>query len=1101
MKKLKHLTIVLLFFFISLPVKGQSDEIRITLSFENMPLKEAVGKIEDAAKVTFIYDANKTDLTQKVSLKAQNILLSDALVAMLKPTDLSFEVIKSSVVLFPRQAAATTSVQTVSQVKGRVIDQNGEPLAGVTIWIKDSSIGTASGFNGEYTINLGDNAYPVIVASFLGYEAQEELIGNRIVINFQMKPLAEAIEEVVVVGYGVQRKESVVGAISTLKGDQIKLPVGNLSTVIAGQLAGVVTVQRTGEPGSSAEFWIRGVSTTVGAANKPLVLVDGIERNMDLVDVEDISSFSVLKDATATAIYGVRGANGVILITTRQGSDGPPKINIRAETGITQPTRLPELANAEQFMRMYNEVAGYTKFSEETIMKHVNKVDPDLYPDVNWIDELYKKIAQNHRVNANVSGGGQIARYYISGSFYNEGSIYKTDNMNDYNTSIQYNKFNFRSNVDINISPTTVLQVSLANIYETKVSPNGDKSTLWQRSFYTSPNIFPTKYSDGTYVSHPSGTSNPYNLLTKNGFQNEVTNTSQALLGATQNLGMVTKGLKANVKFSWDSRGYAQTIYQGQANTFFATGRDEFGNLEYTEVNKGQTELNVSSYHKTTKTFYLEGSLTYDRTFGDHQVGAMFLYNQKSSRDYFNQNVGANKDLTVPYRNQGIAGRVTYSYGNRYFLEGNFGYNGSENFSPGNMFGFFPSAALGWVVSEENFFAGMRNTVTLLKFRASYGKVGNDKINDNVRFIYETKFGSTSNVYTFGNSSTSNKTGAYLLREGNPSVSWEESEKLDVGLELTLWNSVRFQADYFRDHRRGIFLSREDIADIAGIANLPYVNIGEVLNRGVDLQFEADRRFNKLNVSLRGNLTFNRNKILKNAQPEQAYPYMSNIGLPVGQQTGYVALGLFQSQEEIDNSPAQFGLLQVGDLKYKDVNGDKVINSYDQVPIGRTWLPEITYGFGASFEWRNFDLSFLFQGSAHTTLMLSGASLQLFTNDNENQGGFYADVYRNMWTESNPDPNAVYPRGSMGKSNNNHISSTYWQRDMSYLRLKNATIGYKIPTKLTGKIKIRQIHVYCSGVNLFTFSKFKLFDPEIDQAQGAKYPPLRIVSLGLNINF
>ncbi|WP_302282146.1 SusC/RagA family TonB-linked outer membrane protein [Alistipes finegoldii] len=995
----------------------------------------------------------------------------------------------------------------VRTVKGTVTDKVTRlPVVGASVWLKDTSIGVITDADGSFSINV-PGAGGVVAVSFLGYETAELEIKGRTQLNFVLEPGSEVVDEVVVVGYGVQRKESVVGSIASVKGSDLQLPVANVSSSLAGQLAGIVSVQRSGEPGSASNFWIRGMSSfnpsETGAnstANAPLVLVDGIERTIDLVDPEDIESLSVLKDAAATAIYGVRGANGVIIIKTRSGETGAAKVAIRAEAGLVTPTKMPEMVNAFEFIDLYNEAYGYRTngdlyYKADMVEKYRTGADPDLYPNVNWIDELFKSVAWNQRVNANVSGGGSIARYYVSGSFYNESSIYKTDNMNSYDTSINYNKFNFRSNIDINLAPSTVLNVNLSNIYETKVSPTADD--IWSRAFYTSPNVIPVKYSDGTLSANQNAV-NPYNLLTQSGYKNQYWNNAQAVVGLTQDFGnSITKGLKANVKFSWDVVTAQTQRYSGSANTFFATGRDEEGNLQFQEVNKGSNTLDYSKDSSGSKTFYLEGSITYDRVFGKHRVGALFLYNHKSQR-YM---LAPDKDRSLPYRNQGIAGRATYSFDDRYFAEFNFGYNGSENFSPGRRFGFFPSVALGWMISNEKFFEPLRDVVDALKIKGSYGVVGNDKIGGSRRFIYDAVYGTQGNVYQFGTNGAY-VNAIYLQELGNPNVSWEKSYKLNLGVELSLFNSIRLTADYFKDHRKGIFLRRDDMSSLFGMESNPYANVGEGINRGVDMSLDVTRTFGKLKLSLRGNFTFNRSEMTNDAKPKWNYAYREWKGRPIEQQMGLIAEGLFTSQEEIDNSPKQeYGPVRVGDIRYRDLNGDGVINKNDITSIGRSRIPEIVYGFGASVQWHNFDLSFLFQGVGNVTMQLSGYAMHPFSANQIASAGFFRDVYKNSWRLDNQNPNAEFPRNDTQSNTNNEQASTFWQRDASYLRLKNATIGYTFPRTVTRKIRIENLRLYMSGVNLLTFSKFKMFDPELGDGMGAGYPPTTVVNFGINFNF
>lgn len=1003
--------------------------------------------------------------------------------------------------------SGNTSPSQKRTVKGTVTDKiTKEPIVGASVWLKETSIGRSTDPNGNFSIDIPGQG-GVLAVSFIGYKTVELEIKDRTQLNFVLEPTSEMVDEVVVVGHGTQRKESVIGSISNVKGSDLKLPVANISSSLAGQLAGIVSIQRSGEPGSSSDFWIRGMSSfnpsdegNNGSANAPLVLVDGIERTIDLVDPEDIESLSILKDAAATAIYGVRGANGVVIIKTRSGETGAAKVTIRAEAGMVAPTQMPKMVDALQFTDLYNEAYGYRNngepyYKQDMINKYRSGEDPDLYPNVNWTNELFKSMAANERINANVSGGGSIARYYISGSFYNEGSIYRTDNMNSYKTSVKYNKFNFRSNVDINLAPTTVLNVNLSNIYETKVSPTSDK--IWASAFYTSPNAMPVKYSDGT-LSAQQNADNPYNLLTQSGFKNQYWNNAQSLVGLTQDFSKIlTQGLKANIKFSWDVVTSQTQQYKGTPNTFFAEGRNEDGTLNLKEINKGSNTLDYSTGSTGTKTFYLEGSVNYNRAFGKHRVGGLFLYNHKSQRILLDKRA----EISLPYRNQGIAGRLTYSFDDRYFIEGNFGYNGSENFSPGKRFGFFPSLALGWMVSNEGFFASLHDVIDVLKIKGSYGIVGNDKIGGDRRFIYDATYDNVNNAYQFG-SDGHYVNGIYLKDLANPNVSWEKAYKMNLGIELSFFNAIQISADYFRDTREGIFLRRDDLSSLFGLDSRPYANVGKGINRGVDIQLDGHHTFGNLKVSLRGNFTFNRSEMVNDAKPKWNYAYREWKGRPIEQQMGLIAEGLFTSQDEIDNSPVQkYGAVRVGDIKYRDLNGDGLIDKNDITSIGRSKIPEIVYGFGTSLQYKHFDLSVLFQGVGNVTMQLSGYAVRPFSASQHAQAGFYRYVYDHSWRLSNPDPNAEFPRADTQTNTNNEQPSSYWQRDASYLRLKNATLGYTLPQKVANRIHLDQVRFYLSGVNLLTFSKFKMYDPELGGGQGAGYPPTRMVSFGINLNF
>ena len=1002
-----------------------------------------------------------------------------------------------------------------------------EPIIGASVWLKNSSVGAVTDIDGKYSITI-EGVGGVLEFSYIGMKKQEIAIIDQKSINVTLQPDTEVLDEVVVVGYGSQKKESVVGAISTLDIKKLKVPGASISNVLAGQLSGVVAMTRSGEPGknSAADFYIRGVSSFKGTST-PLVLVDGIERDLDLVDTDDIASFSILKDASASAVYGVRGANGVILITTKKGEEGKPAINVRTEFGFTSPTKRPKMLDSARWAELYNEASSTKYYSDETIQKYREHSDPDLYPDVDWFDALFDDMAENQRVNLSITGGGDIVKYYVSGSFYNESSIYKNaGNIYGYDSSINYNKFNFRANIDLNLTKSTVLNVNLANIYEKSFGPGfGDNDNdIWGYTFNASPNAFPIEYSDGK-LSGPSTDSgfNPWNMLVHSGYREQFWNSAQALVGVTQDIGKLWKpleGLTANLKFSWDAWN---TTLQRRSKTptfYHARGRDDQGNLIYDDnngdgewdpVHTGSESLGFAIGRSGTMTRYLEGSLNYNRLFAEkHRVGALLLYNQK-----IHTNTQASSgDAALPYKNQGLAGRVTYAFKDTYFAEVNVGYNGSENFARGHRFGFFPAAAIGWMMSNEKWFEPITNTVDMLKLKASYGKVGNDDIGGQRRWVYESSIVGGGN-WQYGQSANQGGDGIRIGEVENLNASWEEALKLNVGIEFSLFNKVKVQADYFREERTGIFLQRAGLPAIVGISTIPYVNIGETLNQGFDSNIEYSQKIGNVYVTARGNFTYNRNKLKNNDEPDWEYKYQNRIGKPFGsggsmQPFGLVALGLFQSQEEIDNSPVQsFGEYRVGDIKYQDINGDGVINSQDQIAIGYTNLPEIMYGFGATAQWKNWDFNVFFQGAARTSFFLSGSSVKsLFSSGNLERSAVNENIYNNVWMSTNtPEQNAnvLYPRLSNGSggagASNNTQTSTWWQRNGSFIRLKNMEIGYTLPKSLTSKTFIKSFRFYVSGSNLLTFAPFDMWDPEKGGGEGSGYPLNRVITIGFNANF
>lgn len=1115
----------MLFFSTGLLKAYQSD--KITVSGKSMTIREALAQIEKSTDYSFSFNSSDGVYQTKKDINV-NGNINQVLGELFVGTAVDYKINGTEVVLKNNTSQSSAPGQTKRKITGTVVSgEDNLPIIGANVWLKNSATGAITNIDGQYTINV-DAQGGVLVFSYLGMKTQEIVIGDKTTLDVVLSPDTEVLDEVVVVGYGQQKKESVVGAISTINVEKLNIPGStSLSNALAGQLSGVVGMNRSGEPGKSgaSEFYIRGIASFKGDA-KPLVLVDGIERDLDLVDVDDIASFSILKDASASAVYGVRGANGVIIVTTKKGTVGKPVIEVRAEASITAPTRRPRMSNSIEWAEMYNEALGKEYYTQEELDMYRNNADPDLYPNVNWFDELFRDQAYNQNVKLNINGGGDIARYYISGGFYNESSILRNANNGryDYNSSINYNKFNFRANVDLQLSPSTLLSLNLANIYEKQNFPGGSKSDIWSYAFNTSPNAFPLEYSDGTLAS-PSTASgfNPWNLLVHSGYQEQFWNSAQSVIGLTQDIGALwepLKGLKANAKFSWDAWNTATQKRSKTENQYHATGRDDDGNLLFgNPVYTGTGQLGFDRDQASTQTTYLEASLTYDRAFGDHRVGALFLYNHKDHRKLLLteedlKNDTKKKQTTLPYKNQGIAGRVTYAFKDRYFGELNMGYNGSENFARGHRFGFFPAVGLGWLASEESWFQPIKNTVDMLKFKGSYGLVGNDAIGASRRWAYESTIVNADKEWKYGSNGSLGGTGIRIGQIENLDVSWEEAKKLNVGLEVSLFKKLRIMADWFKEKREGVFLARASLPGYVGLSTVPYVNIGETENSGYELSLEYMQEVGEVFLTARGNFSYNKNKIIENDEPDWEYKYQNRIGKPFGkdgqyQPFGLIALGLFESQEEIDNSPAQeFGEYRVGDIKYADINGDGVINSYDNVAIGYTNLPEITYGFGLTGEFRGFDINVFFQGVARTSFFTGGISMRPFSSGNLERSAINSDLYNNVWKTTNtPEENAkaIYPRlsfsGESAGAANNKQNSTFNLQDGGFLRMKNVEIGYRLPKSVLNTTFLKDIRFYLSGTNLLTFSKFKLWDPETGSSDGSKYPQNKVVTLGLTAKF
>ena len=1006
--------------------------------------------------------------------------------------------------------SSVTAPQGGGNVKmtGRVLDETKAGVPGATVIVKGSTRGVITGNDGTFSIDVKPT--DVIEISYLGYETQSIPVGTKTNIVTELVRKVSELEAVTVVAYGKQRKESIIGAINTIDAGELEVASGSLSSNLAGKLAGIVVMQRTGEPGSSAEFWIRGQST-FGAKTTPLVLVDGIERDMDFVDADDIATFSILKDATATALYGVRGANGIILITTKRGTEmTAPQIRVKAEFGITQPVQLPELANASQWIDYYNELYRDSGSTEMPISDYARQMylsgrDPDLYPNVDWVNTIFKDLAMTGRVHASVTGGSPKIRYYVSASYYTEGGMFNVADNDRYNAQMNFNKYSFRSNIDIDITKSTQLGLSLSTQYTTKNAPCTTTNDLYAYTMYVTPVATPTVFSNGMLaIPQESGSVNPYNMLNNTGYRRYNTMVAQSLLSLTQDFSdIITPGLKANVKFAWDAQNATLLERAMSPVTYYATGRDENGELMLTAANpNGSNYMRLATSDSSgTTAINFEGSLIYERLFAeDHRVSGMFLYSVRSK----SKNRPVNYIDAYPTKNMGIAGRFTYAFRDKYFAEFNFGYNGSENFAPGKRYGFFPSYAVGYMISNEKFWEPLRDKVNILKIRASYGKIGNDEIGGSPRrFAYNTTMNTNAGGFTFGDLGQTNLPGYSTGEYGNPDVAWEEATKADVGIELGLFNKIKIQADYFYEKREGIFIQRESTPSVVGTKTAQWVNLGRMKNQGFDMSLEFDHSFNKdFSISARGNFTYNRNKKLYDDKPDQIWKYQNLAGFANNQQFGLIAEGLFESEEDIANWPKQdFGTVRPGDIKYRDVNGDGVVNTFDKVAIGYTLVPEINYGFGASVKWKGIDVSVFFSGVGHVTRIIQGQNLFGASSTILRMGQIFEDVAKNRWTLDNQNPNAPYPRLSLNKVDNNQQLSTYWQRDMSFMRLKDAEIGYTLPESMTKKWGLSKIRFYIQGKNLVTFSDFKLWDPEVNANYGNVYPLIRTFAIGANVNF
>ncbi len=996
-------------------------------------------------------------------------------------------------------------------VRGIVKDEKGLPLPGASVKVKGTLISTATDVNGSFSITA-PSASSVLVVSFIGYDSKEITVAGQRTIAVQLTPSSNALEEVAVVGFGTQRKVSLIGAQSTISAKELKQPVASITQSLAGRIAGVVGVQRSGEPGrSTADIWIRGIATFGGNSSSPLILVDGVERSIDNIDPEDIESFTVLKDASGTAVYGVRGANGVILVRTKVGKVGKPNINFDYNEGIGTFTRRPQLADGVTYMNMANEAltgrGQSAKYSQDYIANTASGKDPLLYPNVNWMNEIFNKYSRNRRANLNAGGGVENAQYYVSLAYYNETGFLKTDNLSQYNSALDYKRYNFTSNLNLKITGTTKLDLGIQGYASTGNYPGLNTSDIFNSAFDVSPVEYPVLYP-GNFIpgkSSNGGFRNPYADLTRRGYRTEFKNQVYTNLRLTQDLKMLSPGLSATAMVAFDSynenfinRTKRESTYFPQNVTGTNSPYNADGSLNLVQTyTSGGNYLSFNPAQGGNRRFYTEAAVNYDRAFGKHRVGGLILgYTQ----DYTNPFAG---DFTssIPQRQVGLATRATYSYDDRYFTEFNFGYNGSELFAPSNRYGSFPAFGVGWIPSNEKFWGQLKNTISFLKFRYSNGSTGIGTINGR-RFAYLTLVSDGASGYQLGKNF--NNTGGINVTDYGVDIRWAESRKQDLGMEIrTLKDNLYLIVDLFKERRTGIFLQRQSIPGYIGLVNQPYGNLGQVDNRGIDATLEYNFKVGQVDIGLRGTYTYNRDKLINDDQPKQPYPWMSHIGNNILSSYGYIAEKLFDNQAEINASPTpgSKALVKPGDIKYKDLNGDGIINSYDVTRIGRGDVPNKVYGFGISASYNGFALSTLFQGTAGADRFINGSGIFPF-----NGGGGLSNAFVNIvdrWTPENPSQSVFYPRLAYGQDQNfnNTQMSSWWIKDMSFLRLKSAQLSYNFPKNFAERLYVKNAAIYIIGSNLLNFSKFKLWDPELNTGNGSAYPLVTTISLGLNVKF
>lgn len=994
------------------------------------------------------------------------------------------------------------SAQQVIKVSGKVTDsETKEPIVGVTVVVKGTTNGTITDYDGNYTLEVPDVPNQVIQFSFIGYSEIEEKADSRTTLNVEMKESTQQIEDVVVVGYGVQKKESVIASISSIDNSTlVSAPVSNISQSMAGKLAGVQVVQPSGEIGGDvADVYVRGMATWNDAT--PLFVVDGIVRaEFAKIDPNEIQSINVLKDASATAVYGVKGANGVIIITTKRGALGKPRVSITAQNAITQPINIPQPLGAYDAMSL-RYLADWGQFANRTPQAKGGTLGYDLalwrtgaspwtHPDVDWVDAVMKKFSSQQQYNVNVSGGTKTVKYFVSGGFLNQNGFYKNDDLT------KYSRFNFRSNLDADISKNLSASLSIGARVEKLNSPSFDIWNSWEvyrAAFANSGRIHPIYNPDGSY----SGTGdNIVRALNEAAIYKNVTSTLESSFSLNHKLDFITKGLSAKAQISFDTRGEvgrqwsrstAEYMYDMTTDTYQQFGEDR--PLTYGNVAKNNNWYKV----------YMEAGLNYNRTFGQHSVSGLFLANR---------NLLIRND-EVPFADQGLVGRITYDFEKRYFAEVNVGYNGSENFPTANRYGLFPAFAVGWLMSDEPFMAPLAGIISKMKLRASLGWVGNDKYTDSsnnpVRFLYLQEF-THGGGYNFGVGDNFYE-GIQQGDIANLNASWEVARKENIGFESGFFDGlINLNFDYFYEYRNKILTDIGAVKPAYVGAGFKVANIGETQNQGFEVELKHTKKVSgDFNYYVNANFTYNKNKILKKADPLGLLPYQKEEGYSIGTPLMYNCLGYFTSYEEIQNSPSQLGAnngfsgnseVLPGDLKFEDFNGDGVVNRYDAFRQGYGTVPEIQYGVTIGGTWKSFDFSMLVQGSTHALFMKNWEIMWAFSN---NANVFEKHDY--YWAPEIADA-AQFVR-FYGKTwkNNERYYSTYEAGSGTYVRIKNLELGYTLPKNLIHKIGMTDARVYLSSNNLYMWSVEKYLDPDNRDNRGGKMPPTRAFNLGLNITF
>lgn len=1107
-------------------VWGQSAP-KVSIDLKHVTFAKVIESLRQQTGYEFVFNAQDVEHVKDVSLSLKNVLLQVVLDSLVKGKGLTYSITGQTVVI-KKQVKAEPEVNLL-KVVGRIVDEKGNPIAGATIVIVGTTQGVASDADGGYTIAAKPD--DVLRVSFIGYKTETVDIKGKTKLNVRLNPTAENIEEVTVVAFGEQKKESVVASITTVDPKMLKSSSSDLTTQFAGKIPGMIAWQTGGLPAALTEdemntkFYIRGITSFQTKANiDPLILIDNVESSkLDLMRIapEDIESFNVMKDASATAMYGARGANGVILVTTKKGEEGSVYTSVRYEAIASMPTREIEVVDPVNYMKMYNQALlarnpnATPEYSVERIERTGNPNWPSfVYPANDWFDILFKDYSVNHHMGLNIRGGSKVVQYYASLNYSRDEGMLKTDRLNDFDCNIKNNTMTFRTNMNIDLNAGIRLLINTSASLDKYHGPYTDVTQAYSMAFSASPvNFAPTYPADDKYNwphirfgNTQGGALSPYAEIQK-GYKDRSRYSATARAEYIQNLSSLLKGLELRASISLNRTGYYETPFQtvpfiyALGNYDFETGKHSLTPLNADDADRTLTKTGGSESQSTQTTY--EVRVLHTAAWDVHQTSLTGVFNIQESTAV----PVVNTLQAIPHRNMSLAMRGTYGYKERYFVEASFGYNASERFDKNHQWGFFPAVGLAWIASKENFLAGTAGWLSFLKFRLTWGQVGNDGIIENPRFVYLPELAPQDISDVRPNRTTIQR--SYLASYPNSKVKWEIAEQMNLGIETKFFDGiVELNADIYQEIRHNILDYRITMPASVGLEMDQLANVGKARSRGIDLAGKIQHAFNKdFWIILNGTFTYSKAIYQKIEESIDKPAWQRKKGHELSQSIGYIAEGLFRDQAEIDNSPTQGGDVMPGDIRYRDLNGDGVIDVNDATYIGFPETPRVIYGFSGYINYKNFELNLAFQGSGKRGFFMDPMQINPFVDER----AMLKAIYDDHWSEDNMKSRPFWPRLSTQaisvhnpqedwSSSKETRKSTYFMRECSFLRCTSIELAYNMPEELIKKWHLRNVKFYARVNNPFLITNFKVWDVELGNS-GFNYPIQRTFSLGLNFSF